>query len=315
MQRTKALNSKNGYYVDYNRRTRDPSTNLEAADRNALQEEIVQTIEAAGLTPAPLDPLADPPQAQLPLAVSALVGSHEFSSLLMDTTGPVDPNLLEGVLAWNAQAHTLDIGLGNGVILQAGQELHFPEVVNRTGSTIPNGTPVQYVGFDAPLQKKSVAPFLASSPHVPHNYLGVTTEDILNNTVGRITYFGVVRDIDTSNTSLLKAAVSPAWSVGDFLYVSETEAGKYTTTAPSSPNHTIVAGIIVSQDATVGQLFVRSIIYPEARDVMYDNTGTTLAATNVQAALTELDAAVQAVGGVTPEQVTQSSIIYAIALG
>ena len=181
----------------------------------------------------------------------------------------------EGVLAWDESKETITITLGNGVVQQVGEEVYYPKNTrNMTGSTIPNGTPVMLVGGAG--DDSYIAPASASSVYDPEFYIGLTTEDIVDGAYGRITYFGSINDVDTS-----------AFSKGQLLYVSTT-AGQLTTTRPVSPNHTILAALVTKSDATTGRLFVRTHINPDSEVISYDNSSSGLVASNVQAAIDEL---------------------------
>src|SRR3546814_5253376 len=85
---------------------------------------------------------------------------------------------------------------------------------NTTGATILNGRPVRITGG---LGTNALVGLANGTGGV----VGVATEDIPNNTTGRITTFGVVNDIDTS-----------AFNDGDTIYASAT--GTLSTTLTGS---------------------------------------------------------------------------------
>jgi len=58
--------------------------------------------------------------------------------------------------------------------------------------------------------------------------IGMATHDIPNNTVGKVTTFGLVNDLDTS-----------AFADGAIIYLSASTAGLITSTVPSSPNFNV----------------------------------------------------------------------------
>ncbi len=61
-------------------------------------------------------------------------------AVYMDLTG--DNGSMEGRMKWNEEDGTMEYGMpGGNVTLQVGQE-HLVKVVNKTGITIPDGTPV-----------------------------------------------------------------------------------------------------------------------------------------------------------------------------
>ena len=183
----------------------------------------------------------------------------------------------EGTLSWNGLNDTVNLEMGNGVIQQIGEEVYYPKnTFNNTGSTIPNGTPVMLVGGTG--DASYIAPALSSSAYDHNLYVGITTEEIVDQAYGRVLYFGSVNDVDTS-----------AYNKNDLLYVSSTVAGGFTTTKPSSPNHAILAALVTKVDATTGRLFVRTHVNPEASEITYDNTESGLVASNVKSAIDELN--------------------------
>lgn len=149
-------------------------------------------------------------------------------------------------IAWNAAEDTLNIHHDDGVTQQVGLETYV-RVLNNTGSTIANGNTVGFGGVlsGTPLGVKYIA-----NGTMPIGYFGgVATEDIPNGTVGRITVFGFVHDIDTS-----------AFSVGSIVYASPTTAGAITATKPTAPQFAIPVGVVAVSNATTGSVFVRPII-------------------------------------------------------
>lgn len=148
-------------------------------------------------------------------------------------------------LAWNPTDQTMDIGMDYGVIQQVGLET-FARVENMTGSTLANGTVVRYSSV-GPGGVVSVVPFIADGT-VPAQYVGgVMTHDLPDSgEVGYATIYGHVRNLDTS-----------AWSAGDVLYASPTVAGALTNVRPTAPDIVVIIGVVLVDDATDGEIFVR----------------------------------------------------------
>ena len=151
----------------------------------------------------------------------------------------------QGTLSWNTDEETVDI-IQNGATLQVGQEIHV-HVKNQSGAGIPDGTPVYVTGTLGSSSRLTVAPFIADGSIDGKYFLGITTEDIPNGEDGKVTTFGKIRGLDTS-----------AYSEGDTLYVSDTTAGAFTTTAPTSPSLVFEIAIVINVSATVGTIFVRT---------------------------------------------------------
>lgn len=166
-----------------------------------------------------------------------------------DTANVTAPST--GQLAWNAADRTLDIGLGNGVTLQAGQETVYL-VRNATGSQIDDGTVVVASGVTAGSGRISVSKAIADGSISATKLVGIATENIANDVNGVVTSFGYVRGLDTRGT-----AYGETWAEGDILYVSQTTAGRLTNVMPVSGQKIIVAMVIVVH-ATSGVVFVRA---------------------------------------------------------
>lgn len=150
-------------------------------------------------------------------------------------------------LSWNNTDQTANLGMEYGVVQQIGQET-YARVGNTTGSTIPDGTVVGFVGATA--NALLVAPYLADGSTPTDYILGVMTHDLPDSgEKGYCTTWGFVRDIDTS-----------AFSVGDVLYASPTVAGAFTNVKPTAPNNVIPLAACVASHATNGAVFVRPTI-------------------------------------------------------
>jgi len=114
---------------------------------------------------------------------------------------------------------------------------------NNTGVTITKGSVVFISG--ALGQNPTIA--LARANVIGTcEVVGVATHNILNNTVGKVTTFGLVNDINTS-----------VFTEGQVAHLSTTTAGLFTTTAPSSPNYLVTVGTVLYSHSTQGKIFVR----------------------------------------------------------
>lgn len=149
----------------------------------------------------------------------------------------------QGKLTWNSDELTLDL-VQNGVTLQLGQENQIV-CYNNSGSTIPNGKLVMFTGSTGITGNPTITLMDGSvSANFP-KMLGMATEDIANNTVGKITTFGKVRDIDTS-----------AYVDGATLYCNPAVAGGITTTEPTSGVDAAI-GIVLRAHPTLGVVLVK----------------------------------------------------------
>lgn len=165
---------------------------------------------------------------------SVFSGYYDINSsvLVADATGRIK---------WNSADGTYDMGLYNGVTLQAGQEQHF---YGKAVGSITNGSPVQFAGSQGNhfLIKTAVASEINANPEL---FMGIATQSFTNNQFGYVTMFGNVRDLNTS-----------AYSDGTLLYFDSTNGG-LTSTKPSYPNASILVCAVTNSSATQGSLFVR----------------------------------------------------------
>ena len=169
-----------------------------------------------------------------------------------------DEERLVGTLCWDPDDQTLNLTHPGGVTQQIGQEL-YGYVRNETGSLIPNGTVVRFAGAatENGNARLLATPFTANGDYPNLYTLGVATSDIDNDSNGRVTVWGKVRDINASGSGVVPAET---WLVGDILYAHPTYAGGLTNVKPTAPNNVIPVAAVLSNDATVGELFVRPTI-------------------------------------------------------
>lgn len=197
-------------------------------------------------------------------------------TLKLNTTGPQIP-LVPGTLSWNPDEDCMDITQNDGTTLQVGLEQYI-RVHNHTANTLTNGTVVQFAGVEntnevaMPICDK----YLANAVAVPLLLIGVLTDDITPNGIGRATTFGYVRDLNTTG-----ADVGETWLQGDLLWGHPTQAGKMTKVRPTAPNVATSIAAVVKVGTTDGQLLVRPTIFPRLFfGSFYDTTNQTAAAIN-----------------------------------
>lgn len=183
--------------------------------------------------------------------VTAAVGKNltdaikysEADKLLTDVnklTLSTDTNLTAGAgeITWSQDDRTANIGLGNGVVLQAGQEM-MALVRNGTASTIADGVIVMVTGSVGNSGRLVVAPYDGASD--ASLIIGVTTESIVSGADGLVTSYGKVRGLNTS-----------AWPEGTVLYVNNSGFGLSETASLTMK----IAAVITSHAAN-GVLMVR----------------------------------------------------------
>lgn len=184
------------------------------------------------------------------LFVYTVPNTEPVYALQFATTGSAlgycdgDPD--KGTIWWCPEDDTFSIQHSNGVRQQVGEEIYM-RALNDTGSAIPNGTIVGFAGTDE-TGYIEVSPYIADGS-LPILYsVGVATETIEAGAKGRITVWGRVRDVDTTD-----------WNIGDILYASPTVSGGMTNVKPTAPQFAIpVAAVLVKDEA--GEIFVRPTI-------------------------------------------------------
>jgi len=125
-----------------------------------------------------------------------------------------------GSIAWDPiKGNLLVRGKYPGNIWNAGKET-FVDVCNQTGDTLEDGTVVYINGFNEASDCHTVVKAKADSLDNA-KLLGVVTTTMTHGSMGLVTKFGRVNEIDTSG----EAAGAP-------IYLSDTEEGGWTTTKP-----------------------------------------------------------------------------------
>jgi hypothetical protein len=175
--------------------------------------------------------------------ISGIKTFFRIVSQIFDYTPITAPAWLEGRSFYDNSAKSLvvydDI---NGTSLNVGQELIL-RARNNIGTTILNGSVVYITGATGQNPTIALAKSNALSTSVT---VGMATHDISNNTIGKITTFGLVNDLNTSS-----------FADGALLFLSPTTAGLLTTTVPSSPNYSVYVGIVAYSHINNGKIFIR----------------------------------------------------------
>ena len=163
--------------------------------------------------------------------------------------------LLPGQMAWNKVEDCVEVAQTDGSTLQLGLEQYI-QVRNGTAGTLTNGTVVGFSGVNGgniPL----CAPYTAGVNALPLYFIGIMTNDLASNAVGRATVFGKVRTLDTTGSSL-----GETWAIGDLLWAHPTTAGKLTNIQPTAPYPAISIAAVLKVGVTDGIILVRPTIFP-----------------------------------------------------
>ncbi len=210
-------------------------------------------------------------------------------------------------MEWNTADDTLNLHHSDGVTQQMGQEL-YGRILNNTGVTIPNGS---CLGINP--ATNSYVLFIADGSLSPITIVGVTTQDIPDNTQGRITVWGRVRDIDTTGTPF-----GEVWTAGQILYVSTTIAGGFTNVKPTAPNLSLPIAQVITVNATTGQIAVRPTVEQQLFYGQFAKTSDqTPSAANTANALTwdsTLTANGVSIGGTTSQIIVANAGLYKFSI-
>lgn len=184
--------------------------------------------------------------------------NSNIDELHFDITPTSTDTLLEGQLRWNTLERTLDIGVdGNNVVLQVGQETHYPRTVNTGLTLIEDGDLVMYNGTTGGSGVINIKKYDPLAITLPGQVLGIATENISVNAQGKVTWFGLINGVPTSGS-----VVGETWTDGTILYNHPTLAGKMSSTKPQAPLPAIQVAIVVRPHESNGILFVRPIFFP-----------------------------------------------------
>ena len=165
---------------------------------------------------------------------------------------------VEGAIQWNSEKRTVELGLGNSVRLELGQELFFL-ARNNTASGMSKGDAVQFSGSLGNSGRITIELAQADAATPPEYFVGICAEDIPKDTDGYVTFFGKIRGIDTRGGG-------ENWQDGDILYLSGATPGALTKTAPSAPSPDILVAAVVNA-APNGILLVRPSFPTSLSDV------------------------------------------------
>ena len=177
--------------------------------------------------------------------------------LTFDTTPASSAPLAEGQQRWDGDHRTLDVGLGGGVVGQAFEESFYPKTKNIDDVTIEDGQLVMYAGTNGATGILNVK--RANTPLVtlPGMFMGIATENIAKNAIGKVTWFGLINGVPTNG-----ALYGESWADSTILYNHPTIPGGLSKTKPTAPAAATMVGIVVRAHATNGILFVRPQFFP-----------------------------------------------------
>jgi len=161
-------------------------------------------------------------------------------------TGPA----ANGTVYWDdADAiKTLNIVMEDSgeVIQHVGEETYYRV---KASATITKGQVVMITGTVGASGGLRGAPATGLTAVQGENILGIATQNIANNDWGYVTWFGEVKQVNTTGGV-------EAWIDGQILYYNPAVAGGLTKNVPTAPNPKVIVAAVIHA-ATNGILFVR----------------------------------------------------------
>jgi hypothetical protein len=178
-----------------------------------------------------------------------------LTAVLFDTSVGTPGSHVESLTYWDTEDKAIATMTEiDGVIIQNSQELQL-RYKNNTGVTILNGKPVYMSGVDAGVPTIALAKADAAATAA---VLGLVTADIDDGDIGRVTFFGRVRGLDTSG-----------FNVNDPVYLSASVAGGLTNIAPDAPDTVSLIGRVETVDASNGTIILNSVVNSAVLDERY----------------------------------------------
>ena len=191
--------------------------------------------------------LSEDPSPQLSANLDANgYGIEELGYLLFDTDISASSiGASAGVMFWNNEEGTVDIGMNNEVFQSVGMEFYMPPTKNNSGEEITNGSFVMATGVQG--DRITIAKAVTDGSVAPQYMIGIATETIPDGSEdGLVTTHGIVRNINTS-----------LWPVGTVLYPNSASAGALSASANSAPGIKTPIAIVLRQHPTTGRIYVR----------------------------------------------------------
>ena len=191
----------------------------------------------------------------LALATGATLNNPLISNY-EDWTATTPPSYTEGRVWYDSGNHALSIynDVTNNIV-HLGEEVQL-KVINNTGSSIPNGSPVYITSTSSGQTYPNIA--LAKADTITtSNVIGLTNGAIANGAAGYVTTIG-----------LLNPANTGAFSVGDVLYLSPYSAGQIMNTLPPT-GYPVRLGIVAYANTPNGAIYItKTNVYALASNIV-----------------------------------------------
>jgi hypothetical protein len=162
----------------------------------------------------------------------------------LDHTGITAPSFVEGRMWYDTTAKALayynDVA---SAVVHIGHDLQF-KVINNTGSTIPNGSPVYITSTSSGQTYPNVA-LAKADVAATASVVGLTDGSIASGAVGYVTSSGGIDGVNTGS-----------FTVGQVLYLSPYSAGQLMNTIPPT-GITVQVGVVTYVDSSLGKIYVK----------------------------------------------------------
>jgi len=154
------------------------------------------------------------------------------------------PSYAEGELWYDNTAHALAYFNDSSTsTVHIGQDLQV-KVINNTGSTIANGSPVYVTSTSSGQTYPNIA-LAQSNSAATASVIGLTNGAIANGAIGYVTSQGGIDNVNTST-----------FTVGQVLYLSPYSAGQLMNTIPPT-GITVQVGIVSYVNSSAGKIYVK----------------------------------------------------------
>jgi len=191
----------------------------------------------------------------LALATGATLNNPLISNY-EDRTATSAPSYTEGRTWYDSTNHALSIynDVTNNIV-HLGEEVQL-KVINNTGSSIPNGSPVYITSTSSGQTYPNIA--LAKADTITtSNVIGLTNGAIANGASGYVTTIG-----------LLNPANTGSFAVGDVLYLSPYSAGQIMNTLPPT-GYPVRLGIVAYANTPNGAIYItKTNVYALASNIV-----------------------------------------------
>lgn len=154
------------------------------------------------------------------------------------------PSYVEGLQWYDSTAHSLAYynDSANSVV-HIGQDIQV-KVINNTGSTIPNGSPVYITSTSSGQTYPNVA-LAKADVAATSAVIGLTNGAITNGSIGYVTSQGGIDNVNTGT-----------FTVGQVLYLSPYSAGQLMNTIPPT-GITVQVGVVSYVNSSTGKIYVK----------------------------------------------------------